>query len=234
MNKSILNEDAKQDWLNIVKKHKKKQKGLPALSKLNTNAGNVEYNISMLNKMNNPVENPSNNPVSGPFGEATCCSESLKEIKVTDTVPLNYKDLDFTTYGEQRDADDWDEEDIVMHWTYEVNKDDLYTFIYESCIDETDYPLAFEDNFDPNNSTDWNKFENWLDANFDMIYNKYQEKIFDNWIEDARNNASVEYDSYSYIDFDLFPRSYDDYQESKQNITEKLDDNFDMSMRTLL
>ena len=38
MNKLTLDENAKQDWLNIVKKHKKKQKGAPALTTLNTDA----------------------------------------------------------------------------------------------------------------------------------------------------------------------------------------------------
>lgn len=51
-----------------AKKHKKKQKGLPALSRLNTNAGNVEHNVNMFNHMNSPAEGPSNNPISGPFG----------------------------------------------------------------------------------------------------------------------------------------------------------------------
>lgn len=48
---SALDENKKVDWLNTVKKHRRKQKGLPALSKLNTNAGNVEKNIEIFNSM---------------------------------------------------------------------------------------------------------------------------------------------------------------------------------------
>ena len=46
-----VSENAKIDWMKIVNKHKKKQKGLPALSTLNTNAGNVEKNIEIFNAM---------------------------------------------------------------------------------------------------------------------------------------------------------------------------------------
>ena len=76
-----------------------------------------------------------------------------------ETIELEYKDLEFTQYGNQRDADDWDEWDRCVDWTYEVDKDDLYRFIFESCIDETDFPEAFEDEFDPNNAEDWARFE---------------------------------------------------------------------------
>ena len=86
-----IHEDAKSDWMKLVKKHKKKQKGLPALSKLNTNAGNVEHNIKMFNTAATPVDGPSNNPVSGPFGgdvSGGMC-ESLIDIGA-DKIVLNY------------------------------------------------------------------------------------------------------------------------------------------------
>lgn len=81
MNKDNLNiqEDAKSDWMSLVNKHKKKKKGLPALSKLNTNAGNVEHNVTMFNKMTGPVDGPSNNPISGPFGGDVSVSSSMGE-----------------------------------------------------------------------------------------------------------------------------------------------------------
>ena len=97
-----------------------------------------------------------------------------------------------------------------MDWTYEVDKDDLYTFIFESCIDETDFPLAFEDDFDPNNAEDWAKFESWLDDNFDVIYSKYEDKILENWEEDAAEQAAQEYDPDDYVDWDSMPGGHDD------------------------
>ena len=50
-NKIDLDEDAKDDWLKIVNKHRRRQKGLPALSRLNTNAGNVEKNIEIFHNI---------------------------------------------------------------------------------------------------------------------------------------------------------------------------------------
>ena len=54
----------------------KKKKKNGAL--VNPDAGNVEHNIEMFNKMNSPVEGPCNNPVSGPFGGGVM-SESVDE-----------------------------------------------------------------------------------------------------------------------------------------------------------
>lgn len=127
-----------------------------------------------------------------------------------ETIELEYKDLEFTQCGPQRDVDDWDEWDRCMDWTYEVDKDDLYTFIFESCIDESDFPEAFEDEFDPNNPEHWARFESWLDDNFDAIYTKYEEKILENWEEDAREEAEEEYDPDDYVDWDSMPGGHDD------------------------
>ena len=192
--------------LNEAKKKKKKRLG----GTLNPDAGNVEHNINMFNHMNSPTGGPSNNPVSGPFG-GDVCAESLNEAAPKkETIELEYKNLEFTQYGTQRDADDWDEWDRCMDWTYEVDKDDLYTFIFESCIDETDFPEAFEDEFDPNNPEHWARFESWLDDNFDAIYSKYEEKILENWEEDAAEEASDEYDPDDYVDWDSMPGGHDD------------------------
>jgi hypothetical protein len=59
--------------MNIQKK--KKRLGI---NHIDYNAGNVEHNIAMFNKMNNPISAPSTNPVSGPMGE------SLKEGLIND------------------------------------------------------------------------------------------------------------------------------------------------------
>ena len=65
----ILDEtiNAKDAWLKQVKHHRRRLKGLPRVG-FNPNAGNVEHNISMINKMLGSREMLSNNPVSGPFG----------------------------------------------------------------------------------------------------------------------------------------------------------------------
>ena len=40
--------DPKNEWIKLVNKHKKRQKGLP-ISRLNTDAGDVETNIKIFN-----------------------------------------------------------------------------------------------------------------------------------------------------------------------------------------
>lgn len=55
--------DPKTEWIKLVNKHKKRQKGLP-ISKLNTDAGDVETNIKIFNAAQ-PV---SDAPAQGNIG----------------------------------------------------------------------------------------------------------------------------------------------------------------------
>lgn len=69
--------DCNQRYDNMFEAKKKKK----PYDSINTNAGNVEHNIEMFNKMNSPVEGPCTNPVSGPMGEAFEGSDSWVLIK---------------------------------------------------------------------------------------------------------------------------------------------------------
>lgn len=55
--------------MKVLKEDIKKKNKKSALPFINKNAGNVEYNISMFNKMSSPIEGPSTNPISGSSGE---------------------------------------------------------------------------------------------------------------------------------------------------------------------
>lgn len=55
--------------MKVFKEDIKKKNKKSALPFINKNAGNVEYNISMFNKMNSPIEGPNTNPISGSSGE---------------------------------------------------------------------------------------------------------------------------------------------------------------------
>lgn len=215
--KLILDENAKDDWMKLVKKHKKRQNGLPALSTLNTNAGNVEHNVSMFNKMTSSTEGPSNNPISGPMG-GDCVCESFNS---DDSVELYYENLTF----------DYDDSEVTIDWTYDVSKTDLYTYIFESCITEEDFPELSNDSFDPNTDEGWKLYTDWLEDNFDDIYTKYESQILDNWEEEAANEASENYDPDDYVDWDMMTGGHDDYPLWESN---NLDDTFDLSTRTLL
>lgn len=71
----------------------KKKKELPYTS-LNPNAGNVEHNIEMFNKMNNPSGTLSNNPISGPMS-GNVCLENLELVTedLNDAARERVKDL---------------------------------------------------------------------------------------------------------------------------------------------
>ena len=66
--KLILDEsiNAKDAWIKQVKHHRRRLKGLPRVG-FNSNAGNVEHNIEMMNMMLGSGD-ITNNPISGPFG----------------------------------------------------------------------------------------------------------------------------------------------------------------------
>lgn len=71
----LVEKVTKNELKDRAKKHAKKQRGITTL---NPDAGNVEYNIGMFNKIGGAVEGPSNNPVSGPFGgdvSVACCED---------------------------------------------------------------------------------------------------------------------------------------------------------------
>lgn len=56
--------NAKDAWLKQVRHHRRRLKGLPRVG-FNPNAGNVEYNISMMNKMLSPSTSVNINPING-------------------------------------------------------------------------------------------------------------------------------------------------------------------------
>lgn len=126
-------------------------------------------------------------------------------------IELFYEDLEIIIYGEQRDADDWDEYEYTVDWEYSVDKADLYTYIWENCLEDDEFPEGAADDFDPNNAEDWAKFEAWLDDNFDTIFEKYKTDILENWEDAAREDAEEKYDPRDYIDWDCMPGGHDDY-----------------------
>ena len=137
----------------------------------------------------------------------------IKEgVNANDTIDLQYKNLEITIYGDQRDADDWDEYEYTVEWTYSVDKNDVYQYLFENCLTDEELPEEFlVDTFDPNDDDDWARFSKWLDDNFDTIYAKYEKDILEAWEEDAKNQAEEQYDPDDYVDWDSMPGGHDDY-----------------------
>lgn len=225
-----LDENAKDEWMKLVKKAKKKQKGLPALTKINTNAGNVEHNVAMFNKINSPIDGPSNNPISGPFGgdvttstaEGAAMGESLHEdiTMNNEKIELNYKDIPVeVTVGGSRSGyfdrnfgnwlpDDGREETIYIDWTYKITKNDAIEVLQDSKEVEKDLMV--------DGMTDEEFVQKIID-NLDDLVEKYEDELLDYYLEAATEHAQENY-----------------LNESVKADNKKLDDSFDMSLRTLL
>ena len=238
MNKDTLNiqEDAKSDWMRLVNKHKKKQRGLPALSNLNTDAGNVEHNIEMFNMMqpnSMPTADSSNgNTVSS---EGCCESYQLQESHDQDVVVLDYENIPVevvTRHGNSsgyysssfgnRLPDEDDTTEILIDWEYEVDKQDIIEYLQ----DRDDIFVALD--IDP--EVDDDSLNNAIIENFDNLLEKFEadikEYFYDSAVSSAQENYEYEED---------YP-DYEPYDESLSSMKDSIefDDKFDMSMRTLL
>ena len=92
--------DAADAWLELVKKQRKRLKGLPSVG-FNPCGGNVEHNIKMFNKMNSPTDMLSNNPISGPFGgdvpssTSSGMSENLSIYEYLNTLDEELEEKEF-------------------------------------------------------------------------------------------------------------------------------------------
>lgn len=94
--------NAKDAWMKQVEYNRKRLRGLPRVS-LNPDAGNVEYNISMFNKMNSG-ENIAVNPVSGPFGGDIGVGESYNPFSELNNIEETIDPKFETTYNEDCDS----------------------------------------------------------------------------------------------------------------------------------
>lgn len=226
--KKDIQEDAKSDWMKVVNKHKKRQKGLPALSKLNTDAGNVEHNISMFNKM----AQPSNSVSAENSGSDTVAMSESLDKEQDNVIQLEYSDIPVevvTKRGNPRgyyspSMGQWYPDEnvtktILVSWTYSVDKISVIEFLQD--LPEVQLELNYDELSDE-------EFDKELLDNLDYLVYKHEEKLLDEFrdeaIEDAQENFSYDYE----YTFD------ESYQKKSDNDDIMLDDKFDMSMRTLL
>ena len=238
MNKDNLNiqEDAKSDWMNLVNKHKKKQKGLPALSTLNTNAGNVEHNIEVFNMMQPNsmpyVDSSNGNIVSS---EGCCESYHLQESNDQEIVVLDYRNLPVEVVTRQGNSsgyysssfgnwlpDENDTTEILIDWEYEVDKQDIIEYLQ----DRDDIFVALD--IDP--EVDDDSLNNAIIENFDNLLEKFEADIKEYFYDSAVSNAQENYE------YEEDYPDYEPYDESLSSMKDSIefDDKFDMSMRTLL
>jgi hypothetical protein len=234
--KKDIQEDAKSDWMSLVNKHKKKQKGLPALSTLNTDAGNVEHNIEMFNMMQPnsipSVDSSNGNTVSS---EGCCESYHLQESHDQDVVVLDYENIPVEVVTRRGNSsgyysssfgnwlpDEDDTTEILIDWEYEVDKQDIIEYLQDH--DEIFVTL----DIDP--EVDDDSLNNAIIENFDNLLEKFEADIKEYFYDSAVSNAQENYD------YEEDYPDYEPYEESLSSMKDSIefDDNFDMSMRTLL
>ena len=226
-----IQENAKVDWMKLVNKHRKHQKGLPALSKLNTNAGNVEHNINMFNMMQpdgSVTVDASNGNVSS--GDSACCeSVESKDEMITlhyDNIPVEvvvrkgrpggYYDPGMGQWY----PDDDETKEILIDWEYEVDKDTLIEFFAEKGeifdILEIDYDAGDEE------------ITKVIEENFNSLLERYEDELKEYYYEEAISDAQEKYE------YEEDYPEYEPYDESLNKSFNGEDDYFNMSMRTLL
>lgn len=107
--------------------------------------------------------------------------EALKEP----TYDLDYDRIHIVVFGSQRDADDWDEDDRYIEWTYTITQSDLDDWLIGRIGEE------FQ-------GTD-TELEQYIEDNRDDLFDKYYDEIKDYFEEDAeadaQDNNMEEYDS---------------------------------------
>lgn len=233
-----IQEDAKSDWMAVVNRHKKKQKGLPALSKLNTNAGNVEHNINMFNMMQSNSDitiDPSSGNVSS--GDS-CCEDYAEKVSTKDKkIVFEYNNLPIeviTKHGNPSGyysssfgnwlPDDNETTEILIDWSYEVDIEEVMEYLQD--LDKIFTLLDVDPEIDEET------LSSLLEENIDFLLEKLQDELLDYFydaaVKDAQENYKYEEPCPEY--------DPDDYEDSTRSVksNKDLDDNFTMSMRTLL
>ena len=160
--------NAKASWMKVVDKHNKKQKGLPALSTLNTDAGDVETGIQFFN--------------------SSTMSEDYQKKPWEETIELYYPELTFEIYvGGNPNGyynthlggwlpDDPEEVTITTDWTYSVLKDSVIDFLRDE--------ESVQEEFDFENLSD-EEYIKAIEDNLDDLVLEYEDKLLDNFYDDA-------------------------------------------------
>ena len=118
-------------------------------------------------------------------GESLTFREGPLDEAVTnrnDEVTFKYSDLDVTLQGPKRTADDWEESEDTVYFTYTKNINEVATDLWDFLTDEDakDVPGGLETLVDNN---EWEKF---LETHFDDLLDKYYNKLLDYYRDDAR------------------------------------------------
>lgn len=148
------------------------------------------------------------------FGSVATLNEE-NNMRNDEKITLDYPKLQFVYQGPMRDVDDWDEYDVTMDWSIDVDKEDIITCLYEDCITDEVVPNWYEMTTEES--------VKYVEDHFDELFERYQDEILNHFEEDAVENAEKNYDPDDYVDWDSMPGGHDDIREDCSK-TEDIDD----------
>lgn len=119
------------------------------------------------------------------------------EYDPNETIEFEYDDIDYTVFGPKRDADDWDEYDTTVEYTYEVDADEVLGVIYEEFLSEedlTDSPEALEifKGEGPIWLDDHPALVKFMESHFYDLLDKYYTQLL-KYFEDSAKEAARDY-----------------------------------------
>ena len=114
----------------------------------------------------------------------------LKE-SLSEKVELYYPDLtinyQYNYYVDYWDGPQWEDTDLDIEWTYEVDKSDIFEFLIDNINKELE-----DKGIDPDELSD-EEYEKYFEDNFDYFFDKYEKSILDHFEDDAKEDAESKY-----------------------------------------
>ncbi len=99
---------------------------------------------------------------------------------------LEYKDLPITVWGKNTtyftDPADYDDAEIEINWTYNVDEDSIIDFFYD-----------YVDNFEEFKDIEYEQVEDYVKAHFKELCKKYHNDLLEYFIDDAISDAEKNY-----------------------------------------
>lgn len=153
--------------------------------------------------------------------------EPLVEAIADDTVELQYDELTVRLDGEQRDADDIDEIEYTDAYVYSVDRDEVIKAIWDFVDEEDtqDVPGGLDVLVDNDKMR-----EEFLEANFNKLFNKYYQELLDYFEDDATEAFSKAYDDYQY---DVRSRWFDEGFSTNKKPSDRVNLEYDNLTITL-
>ncbi len=137
------------------------------------------------------------------------------------SVELEYMNLPVSLQGPKRAADDWDDVDTFVNYTYEVDADSVAEVLWNDLMTEEDVaniPGGFDKLYD-----DEAAYNAYMEANFDNLVEKYIEQLLKHFEDDAAEEYASTHslgESCATSESKTFLEEFDDAETHKANLND--------------